>query len=233
GVTSLSGGYTPGGYIEYEISLVNLNNVHMQNMPIKDELSAIKTQYLDGSMGAAFDSWTITTQTDTSGISEPGSVTDNRDIDTQFNLAANSFAVGGTFIKYTVKAKISEKAVGQILNVAVIDNSHNLVAEPANMLPSEVSKSHKAYTDSSLSSEKLTYNHTSSGENIVYRLRLQNNGKGLEYNKSLQELFSSIKVRVAQNAAGESDAQSLPAFAAHGWDVSVKTSGEATTDIGG
>ncbi|MCV5343499.1 hypothetical protein OFC87_41860, partial [Escherichia coli] len=67
-------------------------------------------------MGAAFDSWTITTQTDTSGISEPGSVTDNRDIDTQFNLAANSFAVGGTFIKYTVKAKISEKAVGQILN---------------------------------------------------------------------------------------------------------------------
>ncbi len=27
GVTSLSGGYTPGGYIEYEISLVNLNNV--------------------------------------------------------------------------------------------------------------------------------------------------------------------------------------------------------------
>ncbi|MCG0012468.1 DUF11 domain-containing protein [Vibrio parahaemolyticus] len=233
GVTSLSGGYTPGGYIEYEISLVNLNNVHMQNMPIKDELSAIKTQYLDGSMGAAFDSWTISTQTDTSGISEPGSVTDNRDIDTQFNLAANSFAVGGTFIKYTVKAKISEKAVGQILNVAVIDNSHNLVAEPANMLRSEVSKSHKAYTDSSLSSEKLTYNHTSSGENIVYRLRLQNNGKGLEYNKSLQELFSSIKVRVAQNAAGESDAQSLPAFAAHGWEVSVKTSGEATTDVGG
>ncbi|MCV5390206.1 hypothetical protein OFC62_36395, partial [Escherichia coli] len=88
----------------------------------------------------------------------------------------------------------SEKAVGQILNVAVVDNSHNLPSEPVNMLPVSIAKSHKAYTDTSLATHKTTYNHTTDGEKIVYHLRIENNGKGLEYNKSLKELFSNVKV---------------------------------------
>lgn len=233
GTTELSGGYTPGGYIEYEISLKNLNNVHINDMPIKDEISKVQTQYFGGGTGQAFDSWTITTSVDTSGISNAGTVTNNSDIDTTFNLAANGFATGGTFVTYTIKAKISEQAVGQILNVAVVDNSHNLPAEPVNMLPAKISKTHKAYTDTTLATHKTTYNHTTDGEKIVYHLRIENTGKGLEYNKSLQELFSKVKVRVAQNAAGESDSQTLEAFQQYGWTVSVTTSGEATTDIGG
>ncbi|BBM66418.1 hypothetical protein VA249_30640 [Vibrio alfacsensis] len=233
GTTELNGGYTPGGYIEYEITLKNLNNVHINDMPIKDEISKIQTQYLDGTVGRAFDSWTITTAVDASGISDAGSVTNSSDIDTQFNLAANSFASGDTFVVYTIKAKISEKAVGQILNIAVVDNKQNLVSEPVNMLPAKITKLHKAFTDNSLSTHKTTYNHTSDGKKVVYHLRIENNGKGLEYNKSLQELFSKVKVRIAQNAAGEADNQTLPAFEQYGWDVTVTTSGEATTDIGG
>ncbi|MDW1818957.1 hypothetical protein R7Z10_01005 [Vibrio sp. Vb1018] len=234
GTTELSGGYTPGGYIEYEISLKNLNNVHISEMPIKDEISKIQTDYFDGSgKGHAFDSWTIMTSTDSSGISDAGSVSNNKDIDTKFNLAANGFATGGTFVTYTIKAKISEKAVGPILNVAVVDNSHNLPSEPVNMLPVKIIKSHKAYTDTSLSTLKTTYNHTTDGEKIAYHLRIENNGKGLEYNKSLKELFSNVKVRVAQNAAGESDSQTLPAFDQYGWTVTATTSGEATTLIDG
>ncbi len=42
GTTELSGGYTPGGYIEYEILLKNLNNVHINQMPIKDESAKLK-----------------------------------------------------------------------------------------------------------------------------------------------------------------------------------------------
>ncbi|MCV6004360.1 hypothetical protein OFO99_33510, partial [Escherichia coli] len=56
---------------------------------------------------------------------------------------------------------------------------------------------------------------------------------GLEYNKSLKELFSNVKVRVAQNAAGESDSQTLQAFGQYGWTVTATTSGEATTLIDG
>ncbi|WP_373408814.1 hypothetical protein [Vibrio jasicida] len=234
GTTELSGGYTPGGYIEYEISLKNLNNVHINEMPIKDEISKIQTDYFDGSgKGRAFDSWTIVTSVDSSGISDAGSVSNNSDIDTKFNLAANEFATGGTFVTYTIKAKISEKAIGQILNVAVVDKSHNLPSEPVNMLPVNIVKSHKAYTDTSLATHKTTYNHTTDGEKIVYHLRIENNGKGLEYNKSLKQLFSNVKVRVAQNAAGESDSQTLPAFDQYGWTVTATTSGEATTLIDG
>ncbi|MGR5130968.1 hypothetical protein [Vibrio alfacsensis] len=233
GTSELSGGYTPGGYIEYEISLKNLNNVHISDMPIQDEISKIQTQYFDGTIGKAFDSWTITTRVDSSGISDAGSVVNNSDINTKFNLAANSFATGDTFVVYTIKAKVSEKAVGQILNMAVVDNRQNLVSEPVNMLPAQITKLHKAYTDSTLSTLKATYNHTADGKKVVYHLRIENNGKGLEYNKSLQEFFSKVKVRSAQNASGESDSQTLPAFEQYGWTVAVTTSGEATTNIGG
>ncbi len=234
GITELSGGYTPGGYIEYEISLKNLNNVHINGMSIKDEISKVQTEYFDGSgKGQAFDSWTIVTSTDSSGISDAGSVSNNSDIDTKFNLAANGFATGGTFVTYTIKAKISEKAVGQILNVAVVDNNHNLPSESVKMLPAKIDKSHKAFTDTSLAVHKTTYNHTTEGEKIVYHLRIENNGKGLEYNKSLKELFSKVKVRVAQKNSGESDSQTLPAFEQHGWTVTANTSGEATTLIDG
>lgn len=233
GTTELSGGYTPGGYIEYEILLKNLNNVHINQMPIKDEISKIKTDYFGGVKGRAFDSWTITTSVDASTISNAGKVVNNADIDTSFDLAANEFVAGGTFVKYTIKAKISEQAVGQILNVAVVDNSHNLPSEPVSMLPASISKTHKAYTDTTLATHKTTYNHTTDSEKIVYHLRIENNGKGLEYNKSLKELFSNVKVRVAQNAAGESDSQTLPAFGQYGWTVTATTSGEATTLIDG
>lgn len=233
GTTELSGGYTPGGYIEYEVSLKNLNNVHINDMPIKDEISKIQTQYFGGGNGKAFDSWTITTSADSSGISDAGTTSNNSDINTKFSLAANSFATGGSFVTYTIKAKISEQAVGQILNVAVVDNSHNLPSEPVNMLPAKISKTHKAYTDATLSTHKTTYNHRVDDETIVYHLRIENNGKGLEYNKSLQELFSKVKVRVAQSAAGEADSQTLHAFEQYGWTVTATTSGEATTSMGG
>ncbi len=101
------------------------------------------------------------------------------------------------------------------------------------MLPASISKTHKAYTDTTLATHKTTYNHTTDSEKIVYHLRIENNGKGLEYNKSLKELFSNVKVRVAQNAAGESDSQTLPAFGQYGWTVTATTSGEATTLIDG
>lgn len=233
GTTELTGGYTPGGYIEYEILLKNLNNVHINQMPIKDEISKIQTDYFGGVKGRAFDSWTITPSVDVSTISDAGKVSNNTDINTNFNLAANEFVTGGTFVKYTIKAKISEQAVGQILNVAVVDNSHNLPSEPVNMLPANISKTHKAYTDTTFATHKTTYNHTTSSEKIVYHLRIENKGKGLEYNKSLEEFFSKVKVRTAQNADGEADSQTLPAFDQYGWTVKATTSGEATTLIDG
>ena len=181
GTSELENGYTPGGYIEYEILLKNSNNAHISQMPIKDEISKIQTEYFDGK-GRAFDSWTIVSSVDSSGVSNAGSVKRNKDINTKFNLAAKSPETGDTFVKYTIKAKVSEKAVGKILNVAYVGENHRIESKPANMLHANISKTHQAYSDTAFApgKEKATYNHTFDGEKIVYHLRLENTGKGLE-----------------------------------------------------
>lgn len=236
GTTELSGGYTPGGYLVYEITLRNLHNVHLKDIPIVDDIKGITTDYYDGSIGQAFDSWTITTEVDNSKLSDAGSVSNNTNIDTEFDIAGSEFATdgSGTFVKYTIKAKISEKAVGSIQNRAKVDGTHNLDSERADMLAAALKKSHVAYTDNSLSTKKDTYNFdpTSHGAEVVYKLRLVNEGKGTEYGASLKEEFSKIQNRLAQNAAGESNDQKGPVFDEFGWKVSVTQSTELVTTIG-
>lgn len=233
GTTELTGGYTPGGYIQYEIMLKNLNNAHLKDVPVVDDIRGITTDYFDGTIGAAFDSWQISSEVDSSGLSDAGSVTDNDNINTSFNLAGNSFADGGTYVKYTIKAKISEKAVGPIENVAKVNDKHTLTSERVDMLAAELTKSHVAYTDSSFATKKTTYNHTADGEKVVYRLRLENNGKGTEYGASLKEQFSKIASRLAQDATGEVDDQQGATFDPFGWNVKVTKSDELVTDIAG
>ncbi len=235
GTMPLTGGYTPGGYLVYEIILRNSNNVHLQDVTIVDDIRGISTDYYDGSVGQAFDSWTITTQVDSSGLSNAGSVKNNENIDTQFNLAGSAFASEGSFVKYTIKAKISEKAVGSIQNIAQVDGTHSLRSERMDMLAANLKKTHKAYTDTTLATQKTTYNFDPSlqGQNVVYHLRLVNTGKGTEYASSLKEMFSNIKNRLAQNAAGESNDQKESTYQPYGWSVTVTKSDELVTDIGG
>ncbi len=232
GSTELTGGYTPGGYIEYEITLKNNNNVHLKDIAIVDDIRGITTDYFDGTAGAAFDSWTITTQVDASKLSDPGSVADNSNIDTKFDIAASSMDSSGTFVKYTVKAKISEKAVGSIKNVAKVDNKHNLPSERVDMLPSKLKKVHKAYTDANYTTNKKTFNHMPDAQKVVYHLRVENQGKGTEYDSSLLEQFTKLKSKIAQDATGEADNQHGVVYEPATWGITATTSDEITTDIG-
>ncbi|TMX35908.1 DUF11 domain-containing protein [Vibrio sp. Hep-1b-8] len=232
GSTELSGGYTPGGYIEYQILLKNKNNVHLQDIAIFDDIQGISTEYFDGTTGPAFTSWTINTDVDGSSLSNAGSVANNTNIDTVFDLAASSFEPSGTFVKYTIKAHVSDKAVGSIQNIAKVDGKHNLPSERVDMLPANVEKLHKSYTDASYATQKGTYNHTVDGQKVVYRLRLENKGKGTEYNANLSEEFSKLKSKLAQIAAGQPDNQQGVVYQPATWLVSVAKSDEVTTDIG-
>ncbi len=231
GVAELSGGYTPGGYIEYQIKLENKSFAHLKDIAITDEISSITTDYFDGTKGQAFDSWTIKTQMDSSGLTDAGTVSDNTNIDTKFDLASESFAAGGTFIVYTIKAKVSEKAVGSIQNVAYIEQHHKVPSERADMLPAKLKKIHKAYTDTSFTTIKKTYNHSDSGQKVVYHLRLENSGKGTEYGASLTDTISSIESRLAQDAEGESNSQTGAVYQPSGWTVTVTKTDELVTQI--
>ncbi len=238
GSTQLSSGlsgYKPDGFIEYEIELTNDNNVHLNDVRIVDEISSIQTTCYNVTLGttytcAAFDSWTIKTETDGGSVSNAGTVTNNKDIDTTFDLAAGSG--GSTFIRYIIKAHIVENAVGDFRNTATIGGRYQTSSDRSSMLPVSISKTHKAYTDTSFSTVKTTYNHKTVDQKVVYHLRIANNGDGLEYGKALSEKFSQAKVRLAQTVASQGDSVTAAAYTPYGWKVSATTSGESTTYIG-
>lgn len=232
GSTEVTGGYTPGGYIEYQIILNNKNNVHLKDVPIFDDIEGISTEYFDGTSGPAFTTWTIKAEVDNSTLSDAGTFANNRNLDTVFDLAASSFDPAGTYVKYTIKAHITVKAVGSIQNIAKVDNKHNLPSERVDMLAANVNKQHHAYTDASYATKKTTYNHTLDGQKVVYHLRLENSGKGTEYNASLVEEFSKLKSKLAQVAAGQPDNQQGVVYQPATWVVTVEKSDEVTTDIG-
>lgn len=160
-------------------------------------------------------------------------MTNNQDIDTTFNLAATGAVALPTFIRYTIKAHIRENAVGDFINTARIDGSHKASSARSIMLPAQISKTHKAYTDTSFSTVKTNYNHQTDNQKVVYHLRIENKGEGLEYGKSLVERFSQIEARLAQTNLTEGDLNYDSIYQPSGWTVTATTSGEPTTLING
>ena len=240
GVTKLSSGlagYKPDGFIEYQIEIVNDNEVHLNDIAIIDRIRSITTDCYNINTGSiytcpAFDRWEITTETDRSPISNPGTVKDNENIDTSFDLAAKSTTPLGSFVRYKIKAHIVEGAVGEFKNEALIAGRFHASSDRSVMLPSVIKKTHKAYSDSALSAVKTTYNHQVDDQKVYYHLRLENTGDGLEYGKSLTEAFSQLKVRLAQTEVGQGNADQGEVYLPHGWTVTSTTSGDNTTSIG-
>ncbi|MBL4831169.1 MAG: DUF11 domain-containing protein [Aliivibrio sp.] len=229
GSTVLFGGYTPNGYVEYEILINNINDVHLNDIKIEDDIAGITTDYYDGTKGPAFSQWLITTTTDNSGISNAGTVANNTSINTTFDLAASEMATGGTFVRYVIKAKVSEKAVGSFKNRLRIDNGKYIAStNTSTMLPSDVVFNYKVYTDSSHSKVRSTYTQSSKGSVVSYYLTLNNKGKGTEYNRQLDNVFSSIKTKLAENGSNGSDPKGTP-FVSN-WTVTVESSGDTVTN---
>lgn len=240
GVTKLSSGlagYKPDGFVEYQIEIINENEVHLDDIAITDRIRSVTTDCYNINTGSvqtcpAFDSWEITTETDRSPISNAGTIKDNENIDTKFDLAAKSSTPLGSFVRYKIKAHIVESAVGEFKNEALIAGRYNVVSDRSVMLPSVIKKIHKAYSDSALTSVKTTYNHQVDDQKVYYHLRLENNGDGTEYGKSLVEKFSELKVRLAQTAVGQGNNEKESVYQPNGWKVTATTSSESMTSIG-
>lgn len=240
GVTKLSSGlagYKPDGFVEYQIEIINDNEVHLDDVAITDRIRLVTTDCYNISTGSvqtcpAFDGWEITTETDRSPISNAGTVKDNENIDTKFDLAAKGSTPLGSFVRYNIKAHIVDNAVGEFKNEAVIAGRYNVVSNRSVMLPSVIKKIHKAYSDSTLSAVKTTYNHQVDDQKVYYHLRLENNGDGTEYGKSLVEKFSELKVRLAQTTVGQGNNEKDSVYQPNGWKVTATTSGESMTSIG-
>lgn len=221
--------YMPGGYIEYEILIGNISNAHVDDMSLRDDLDTITTDYYDGTSGPAFESWTIDTFSDSSGISDPdvdSSIRDNQPINTHFDIAAKGFSgfLSDSYVRYVIRAKISPKAVGSFTNRAYIDegNGNKLIAVSpiASMADPEISFNKKAFSDAGFSTEKTTYSQASGESEVYYRILLKNNGYGTEYGSHLKDTISAIQTRIAEdNSTAGGDPVGQPFNA--GWEVSL------------
>ncbi|WP_104041547.1 DUF11 domain-containing protein [Vibrio hyugaensis] len=225
--------YMPGGYVEYEIRIDNIAEAHVDDMSLRDDIDEIMTDYYDGSRGPAFVEWTITTDTDRSGISDPdvdGAIVTGTPItdpiNTHVDIAAKDF--GGFLttphVRYVILAKISPKAVGTFTNRAFIDeddgNKLIAVSPPASMADPEISFNKKAFSDAGFSAEKTTYSQASGESEVYYRIQLKNNGYGTEYGSHLKDTISAIQTRIAEdNSTAGNDPVGEPFIA--GWEVSL------------
>ncbi len=221
--------YMPSGYVEYEVLIENTASAHVDDMSLRDDIDQINTQYFDGTRGPAFDSWTIETFTDSSGISNPdvdNSIQDNKPIDTHFDISADNFgrAASSAFVRYVIKAKISPKAVGAFTNKAFIDEDHGndliAVSPPSTMADPEVAFSKKAFYDAGFSSQKTEYSQASGESEVYYRVEIKNMGDGIEYGSRLEDAISEIQTRIAEDSTTSGgDPVGQPFLA--GWEVSL------------
>nr|WP_199438037.1 DUF11 domain-containing protein [Vibrio owensii] len=232
--------YMPGGYVEYEILIENVAEAHVDDISIRDDIDEIKTDYYDGTRGPAFVEWTITTDTDRSGISDPdvdGAIVTGTPItdpiNTHFDIAAKDF--GGflttPYVRYVILAKISPKAVGSFSNRAFIDeddgNALIAISPPSSMADPEISFNKKAFSDAGFSTEKTTYSQASGESEVYYRIQLKNNGYGTEYGSHLKDTISTIQTRIAEdNLTAGGDPVGQPFVG--GWEVSLVK--DAATD---
>lgn len=235
--------YMPGGYVEYEILVENVATAHIDDMSLRDDIDEINTQYYDGTRGPAFDSWTIKTDSDSSGISDPdvdNSIQDNHAIDTHFDIAADNFGgvLSDPFIRYVILAKISPKAVGSFTNKAYIDedagNELIAVSPPSSMADPEVTFTKKAFTDATFTTPKTDYSQATGESEVYYRVQLENTGNGIEYDSRLEDIVSAIKTRIAEDETSNGGDPTGQPFVS-GWEVSLDknaAAGSITDAIG-
>ncbi|UUV17072.1 DUF11 domain-containing protein [Fusobacteria bacterium ZRK30] len=208
--------YIPGENMTFIIDIKNNSNGNAGQIPIRDIISDIKVPLSDGTTGDAFDpmAWTITTEKSGEFIDyvDFGTVQDNTDIITKFNLPVN------TEIKYKITARVNPKAIGGILNTAFIDGDQVGIgvgtARPGLEMSKEVSK----YYDRNGETE-ITGGYKPGGY-IEYLLTLKNQGDGVINDIPLGDLISQIKTN-------RIDGANLQAFSS--WDITeTHTGGDVT-----
>ncbi|MGL5052247.1 MAG: beta strand repeat-containing protein, partial [Cetobacterium sp.] len=122
--------YVPGGTLTYTIDVDNPGDGYATNVKIEDKLSTITTQLIDGTTGAAFQSWNITSKVYNISSGSPVLVTSSSD-----PTSAGTYSPTGDLnvtnatlgpnrrITYTVVAVLNPKAKGSIKNLAAVNGA--------------------------------------------------------------------------------------------------------------
>lgn len=211
GLTAVSAGYVPGGYIQYTITITNQNAGIINNYPVKDLIGDINTNLAIGGVGKAFETWSITAEKDSSSATDFGIFKNNQNLDTTVDIGPNGF------IKYTILAKVNTLAVGSFTN-SVNVNGVIRTSQTAQMAPEVIVHTKKVY-DSTGTTEITNY---APGDTVIYKIDIQNVGKGTAYGKSYLDTLTSI----LSNEAGNGSTKVNPF--GNKWIIDTKKTGDIT-----
>ncbi|PSV68702.1 DUF11 domain-containing protein [Photobacterium angustum] len=213
-------GYMPGGYIEYEVTVTNKSEANIDDLSIKDDLSAITSKTFDGKDNEpVFDEVLIE-----SSIVHKDTFTrvagfDSSDLD--LNTSVDIGALNT--VTFNIKAHIKPNIVGTFQNEANIGERIKPKSPVSHMLPSDIE-----LVKTALDSDGKEISTYAPGQSIQYKIELINTGYGTSYNTVLKDELSKLVTNVAElSGDGKQDPEATPFKA---WSVNVPiTEGGITT----
>lgn len=199
--TSPTTTYTPSDTVVYTLSAENIGTGAAFSIPVKDLLSSIQVNKVDGSAGSAYSSWTISAVGVGTGTTT-GTYADNTDLDTTVDIAA-----GGS-VTYTITGTVIPDAIGTISNQGTINSVDTAIV-------SHTSES------ASVSATKISgTTEYAPGGQISYTLTVENSGTGYALNIPVQDSLQEITTDIIGGTTG---------VAFSGWTISAATVGTGTT----
>ena len=108
--------YSQGGLIKYELVITNTSSTFINDVKLKDEISKIQGETLEGGLVPVFETWKITridkntgtTYTQNTPINNPN------DLDTSLDISPNDI------VTYTIEGVVKGNIVGDIVNKGVL-----------------------------------------------------------------------------------------------------------------
>lgn len=200
-LSPISGQYDNGSQIEYTLTLTNTSGSTLFGLEVNDDVMSIITSGESGGSVNAFESAEISATA--SFLSSAG------DYDRNGSLAATNVNIrnNGT-VSYTIKAKVSVQAAGDIANVANV-RSGALLREQSNTTTHQrVVYEHSIELD-------VTEGNYGVGEALVYELTVTNLGTAKIQGMTVTDLVADIE-------AEDTNGAMIPAFTSV--LVSAKTS---------
>lgn len=221
--SSLSGGYKPDGWIEYEIEVKNLGNGIEDNLPLGEDLEKIKVEGIDGNGNIAsvdaFTEWEFSLKDyREDGATVPGYgiwdrnknlilknkiLEEGRRKNPEIpNLSSEKIPLvldigPNSYVKLKVLAKVNKRAIGTIENI--VTSEAKIRSAKSNSLAENINAKKIAYSiENGTINERKRKTSYVPGEEFYYKIEMENTGNGIGIINVLDEI-TKIRAEVAED----------------------------------
>ncbi|WP_438586806.1 beta strand repeat-containing protein, partial [Cetobacterium sp.] len=181
--------YKPGDIITYTITVTNPNNNFMNNLSIKDAITSILAEQVNGTSAPAFDSWDLSVIS-TTGVGTV-SGTPNTTNNTGDLLITADIGANGTIV-YEIKAKTKLSTIGLIQDIVTTGGDNVPETGPGVKMSSPILEVAKNVN----STEYVP------GGTLVYTIDVDNPGDGYATGVKVEDKLSTITALLIDGTTG-------------------------------